>query len=123
MSDRADIVIVGTGHGGAQAAIALRLLKFDGSIMMIGRDSELPYERPPLSKEYLVREKPFKRILLRLEEFWNDKNVDLRLGEAVTAVDASAHVLTLASGRTVTYGHLIWAAGGAAAPYIRLESV
>jgi len=112
MSDRADIVIVGTGHGGAQAAIALRLLKFGGSIMMIGRDSELPYERPPLSKEYLARDKPFNRILLRPGEFWNDKNVDLRLGEAVTAVDGNAHELTLASGRAVTYGRLIWAAGG-----------
>ena len=47
---QADLVIVGTGHGGAQAAIALRQNGFDGSILMIGRDAEPPYERPPLSR-------------------------------------------------------------------------
>ena len=54
----ADVVIVGTGHGGAQAAITLRQKGFAGSLLMIGRDRELPYERPPLSKEYLARENP-----------------------------------------------------------------
>ena len=50
--ERADIVIVGTGHAGAQAAIALRQQGHEDSILMLGRDSEPPYERPPLSKEY-----------------------------------------------------------------------
>ena len=54
--DCADIVIVGTGHGGAQAAIALRQNGFAGSILMVGRDAFPPYERPPLSKGYLARE-------------------------------------------------------------------
>src|SRR5687767_5394654 len=49
----ADVVIVGAGHGGAQAAIALRQNGFEGSVLMIGREPDLPYERPPLSKEYL----------------------------------------------------------------------
>jgi 3-phenylpropionate/trans-cinnamate dioxygenase ferredoxin reductase subunit len=51
----ADVVIVGAGHGGAQAAIALRQNGFAGSILVIGREPEYPYERPPLSKEYLAR--------------------------------------------------------------------
>ena len=110
--DKADIVIVGAGHGGAQAAIALRQNKFEGSILMIGRDSEPPYERPPLSKEYLARDKEFERIYIRPPQFWADKGVDLRLGATVTAVDPAAHTLTLADGGTVEYGKLIWAAGG-----------
>jgi len=110
--DKADIVIVGAGHGGAQAAIALRQHKFEGSIMMIGRDSEPPYERPPLSKEYLARDKEFERIYIRPPQFWADKGVELRLNSTVTAVDPAAHALTLADGSTVEYGKLIWATGG-----------
>lgn len=110
--EKADIVIVGAGHGGAQAAIALRQRGFEGSILMIGRDSEPPYERPPLSKEYLAREKEFQRIYIRPPQFWEDKGVTLRLGASVTEVDPQAHTLTLSNGSTVEYGKLIWATGG-----------
>lgn len=108
----ADVVIVGTGHGGAQAAIALRQHGFDGSIMMIGRDNAPPYERPPLSKEYLAGDKGFERIMIRPEKFWVDKDITLRLGAAVTAIDPHAHSLKLADGSTVTYRKLIWSGGG-----------
>jgi len=108
----ADVVIVGTGHGGAQAAIALRQQGHDDSILMIGRDSAPPYERPPLSKEYLAGEKGFERILIRPEKFWTDKDITLRLGAAVTAVDAQAHRLTLSDGSQITYRKLIWSGGG-----------
>jgi 3-phenylpropionate/trans-cinnamate dioxygenase ferredoxin reductase subunit len=54
--ERYDALIVGTGHGGAQAAIALRQQGFNGSICMVSKDHVPPYERPPLSKEYLARE-------------------------------------------------------------------
>jgi len=107
-----DIVIVGAGHGGAQAAIALRQQGFEGSILMIGRDAEPPYERPPLSKEYLAGEKPFERIMIRPEAFWAEKGVALRPGTTVTKVDPEAKVLTVSGGDTVRYGTLIWAAGG-----------
>ena len=110
--EKADIVIVGAGHGGAQAAIALRQAKFEGSILMIGRDVEPPYERPPLSKEYLAREKDFERLYIRPPQFWADKGVDLRLGATVTGVDPQAHLLSLADGGKVEYGQLIWATGG-----------
>ncbi len=109
---RYDAIIVGAGHGGAQAAIALRQNGFDGSILMVGRDSEPPYERPPLSKEYLAREKPFERILIRPVHFWGERDVELRLGATVTAVDAKAHSVTLQGGETLIYGSLIWATGG-----------
>ena len=108
----ADLVIVGTGHAGAQAAIALRQNGFAGSILMLSRDPELPYERPPLSKEYLAGDKPFERMLIRPEAFWAGKAVDLRLGCAVTKVDPAGKELTVAGGDTIAYGTLIWAAGG-----------
>ena len=110
--DRAEVVIVGSGHGGAQAAIALRQQGFEGSILMIGRDPEPPYERPPLSKEYLARDKPFERIMIRPAAFWEERQVMLRPGSIVTGVDPQAHTLKLASGEEVGYGTLIWAAGG-----------
>lgn len=80
-----DVLIVGGGHGGAQAAIALRGQGFGGSIAIVGRESEPPYERPPLSKEYLAQEKPFERLYLRPREYWADKQVELLLGREVTA--------------------------------------
>ncbi|MGX7895928.1 NAD(P)/FAD-dependent oxidoreductase [Tsuneonella sp. HG222] len=108
----ADIVIVGTGHGGAQAAIALRQQGFAGSILMIGRDSEPPYERPPLSKEYLSGEKPFERMLIRPPAFWAERWVELMLQTNVSKIDPAAKELTVTGGKTVTYGTLVWAAGG-----------
>lgn len=107
-----DVIIVGTGHGGAQAAIALCQQGFDGSILMLGRDSHPPYERPPLSKEYLSREKPLERIMIRPPHFWADKGVEMMLGATVTDVDAAAHEVILADGSRLGYGSLIWAAGG-----------
>ncbi|MBU7579072.1 MAG: FAD-dependent oxidoreductase [Porphyrobacter sp.] len=111
-NSHADVVIVGTGHGGAQAAIALRQQGFEGSILMIGRDDAPPYERPPLSKEYLAGDKGFERIMIRPEKFWAEKGIALRLGAAVTGIDPLRHTLTLSDGGQVTYAKLIWSGGG-----------
>lgn len=108
----ADIVIVGAGHGGAQAAIALRQNGFAGSIVLLGREPEFPYERPPLSKDYLARDKPFERILIRPQAFWADKQVTLRRGCAVTSLDPRTKDLTLSDGSSLRYGTLVWATGG-----------
>ena len=110
--EKADVVIVGAGHGGAQVALALRTNGFDGSVLMIGREPEPPYERPPLSKEYLARDKEFDRLYIRPAQFWADKDVTLALGKEVTKVDSAAHALTLSDGSTVEYGKLVWATGG-----------
>ena len=107
-----DVVIVGTGHGGAQSAIALRQHGFAGSILMIGRDRAPPYERPPLSKEYLAGEKPFERLLIRPENFWTDKDISLMLGKSVTAIDPESQDVRLSSGEAISYDKLIWSAGG-----------
>ena len=110
------VIIVGSGHGGAQAAIALRQNGFEGSILMVSRDTELPYERPPLSKDYLSGLKPFDRILIRPEPFWEEKEIEIRLGAMVTAVDPDRHEVTFENGEAMRYDSLIWAAGGSPRP-------
>ena len=110
MTPGADLVIVGAGHGGAQAAIALRQHGFEGSILMIGRDSEPPYERPPLSKEYLAGGKAFERMLIRPAGFWAERRVELMLETNVGKLDPAAKALTVTGGETVSNGTQIWAA-------------
>jgi 3-phenylpropionate/trans-cinnamate dioxygenase ferredoxin reductase subunit len=106
------VVIVGGGHGGAQAAIALRSAGFAGSIAIVGRETEMPYERPPLSKEYLAQERPFERLYLRPAEYWQQKHVELLLGRTVITVDPALHLITCDNGSNTGYDKLIWAAGG-----------
>jgi 3-phenylpropionate/trans-cinnamate dioxygenase ferredoxin reductase component len=77
-----DVIIVGGGHGGAQAAIALRHAGFSGSIAIIGREPEMPYERPPLSKDYMAGEKTFERLYIRPEAFWEERQIDFILGHS-----------------------------------------
>ncbi len=107
-----DVIIVGAGHGGAQAAVALRQQKFDGTIAMIGEEPEYPYERPPLSKEYFAGEKTFERIMIRPEKFWTEREITMLLGQKVVSVDPAAHSVTTQDGTTYSYGKLIWATGG-----------
>ncbi|SFP86917.1 NAD(P)/FAD-dependent oxidoreductase [Sphingomonas rubra] len=112
MVDHYDILIVGAGHGGAQAAIALRQRGFAGTLALLGNEPSLPYERPPLSKDYLSGAKPFERLLLRPPAFWNDRAVTLLPGRTVVAVDAPARTVATADGAVIGYGELIWATGG-----------
>ena len=107
-----DIAIVGAGHAGAQAAIQLRQLGFEGTVGLIGAEPELPYERPPLSKDYLAGDKAFERILIRPAAFWAERRVDLLAGTPVVSVDAGARVLGTAQGGAISYRTLIWATGG-----------
>ena len=108
-----DVVIVGGGHGGAQVAVMLRTQKFMGSIAIIGDEPELPYEGPPLSKEYFAGEKEFERIQLRPAKYWDEREVTMLLGKRVVSVDPAAHVVTTDGGETIGYGKLVWATGGA----------
>lgn len=112
MSRAFDVLIVGAGHGGAQAAAALRQRKFEGSIAMVGDEPELPYERPPLSKDYLSGEKTFDRLLIRPASFWAERDVAMLTGQKVASVDAAAHTATLTTGEVLGYGVLVWATGG-----------
>ena len=109
---RFDVLIVGGGHGGAQAAIMLRTQKFTGSIAIVGDEPDLPYERPPLSKEYFAGEKEFERIQLRPAKYWDEREVTMLLGKRVVSVDPAAHTVTTDGGETIGYGKLVWATGG-----------
>jgi 3-phenylpropionate/trans-cinnamate dioxygenase ferredoxin reductase subunit len=107
-----DVVIVGGGHGGAQVAISLRTQKFEGSIAIVGDETDLPYDRPPLSKEYFAGEKEFERILLRPAKYWDERAVTMLLGKRVVSVDPVAHCVATDAGETIGYGKLVWATGG-----------
>lgn len=107
-----DCIIVGAGHAGAQAAVALRQCGFAGSIALVGAEPELPYDRPSLSKEYLAGKKTFDRMLLRPADFWSSRAVDLHLGKRVTGVEPLGQVIALDDGSELGYGALIWATGG-----------
>jgi len=111
-----DILIIGAGHGGAQAAIALRQMGFEGSIALLGDEKELPYERPPLSKEYMAGDKEFDRILIRPAKFWEDRTVDMLLGKRVSRIDPAGKTVTTSNDETIGYGKLIWATGGSPRP-------
>ncbi|MEP4127237.1 MAG: FAD-dependent oxidoreductase, partial [Parasphingorhabdus sp.] len=112
MNKHYDILIVGAGHAGAQAAIALRQQKFTGTIGLMGNEKYAPYERPPLSKEYLAGDKPFERIMLRPESFWGERDIELLTGHRVAKVDPMGQQVTLTSDEEVGFGKLIWATGG-----------
>ena len=107
-----DVIIVGAGHGGAQAAVVLRQQGFQGSVLMIGREGEPPYERPPLSKDYLAKEKAFERLYIRPPHFWGEKGIELKLDTEVIGVDPLAQSISLSDGSTLGYKHMIWATGG-----------
>lgn len=114
METATDTLIVGTGHAGAQAAMALRTAQYTGRITLVGEESALPYERPPLSKDYLLGEKRFDRLLIRQPNFWQEREVEIMGGCRITHVDALAHTAFAADGRSFRYQHLIWATGGRA---------
>ncbi len=107
-----DVLIVGGGHGGAQAAIALRQAKFDGSIGLVNAEPEYPYERPPLSKDYFAGEKAFERIMIRPAAFWAERNIDMLLGKRAETLDPATHSVTTSGGDVISYGKMIWATGG-----------
>lgn len=114
MAEHFDVVIVGAGHAGAQAAVALRQQKFSGTVAVIGDEPELPYERPPLSKEYFSGERTREQIRIRPAAFWEERDILMRLGRRVCAVDPVAHTLRTSDGEVFGYGRLIWATGGGA---------
>ena len=104
-------VIVGAGQAGYQAAAQLRLKGYTAPITLIGDEPHLPYQQPPLSKAYLQGELAGDRLPFRPAAFYPDKDIELRLGEAVTAIDTAARTITTAAG-PLAYQHLIIATGG-----------
>ncbi|HEY3478947.1 MAG TPA: FAD-dependent oxidoreductase, partial [Streptomyces sp.] len=108
------IVIVGTGVAGATAALTLRAEGYDGDLVMIGDEPELPYRRPPLSKEVLTGAQSPARTLLRPAGSWAERGIEVRTGTEVTALDPARRTVTLDDGTRLPYHRLLLATGGRA---------
>jgi 3-phenylpropionate/trans-cinnamate dioxygenase ferredoxin reductase subunit len=104
-------VIVGAALAGAKAAEALREEGFEGRVVLIGAEPELPYERPPLSKEYLRGEAPREKARVHEEGFYEQHDIELRTGTTVTALDTGASEVELADGERLRYDRLLLATG------------
>ena len=104
------IVIIGAGQAGAALAAKLRGLGFDGRVTMIGEEPAPPYQRPPLSKGYLLGEMEEDRLWLRSPEFYAEQAITLRLGEAVSAIDTVAQTVTV-GGEVLAYDELALTTG------------
>jgi 3-phenylpropionate/trans-cinnamate dioxygenase ferredoxin reductase component len=111
MNQNGAYVIVGASLAGAKAAEALRAQGFDGPVILIGDETERPYERPPLSKGYLLGTADRDSIYVHSPGWYPEHDVDLRLGTGVTGIDPSAHHVTLADGSRVGYARLLLATG------------
>jgi 3-phenylpropionate/trans-cinnamate dioxygenase ferredoxin reductase component len=105
-------VIVGASLAGGGAAAALREEGFDGRVILIGAEPQPPYERPPLSKEYLRRESSFEQVLFRPPDFYAENGIETRFGVRVTRVGAAEKVVELDHGERVAYDKLLVATGG-----------
>jgi 3-phenylpropionate/trans-cinnamate dioxygenase ferredoxin reductase subunit len=104
-------VIVGASLAGGTAAATLRQEGFDGEIILIGEEAHLPYERPPLSKQYLRGEMPFARTLVRPSGFYEDNRIDTRFGVAATRLEPTDRKVDLTTGGPVHYDKLLIATG------------
>ena len=114
------IVIVGGGHAGGQAAASLRQEGYQGDIVLIAGEPHVPYQRPPLSKQYMAGELGLERVYLRPEKFYESKEITVRKGVRVEALDVDAQTLQCDNGATLGYDKLLLATG--ARPR-RLESL
>jgi 3-phenylpropionate/trans-cinnamate dioxygenase ferredoxin reductase subunit len=111
MSDNRTIVIVGASLAGASAAETLRDEGFEGRIVLVGADAERPYERPPLSKDYLQGEAERDAAYVHPEGFYGERDIELRVATRVTAVDTAASAVVLENGERLAYDRLLLATG------------
>jgi len=105
------IVIVGAGHCAGQLAARLRAEGFEGEVVLVGEERHVPYQRPPLSKQFVAGEVDVDRVHLRPADFYASQNVALELGSRAVAIDRGAHTVTLADGRSLGYDKLVLATG------------
>jgi 3-phenylpropionate/trans-cinnamate dioxygenase ferredoxin reductase component len=105
------VVIIGAGHGGVQAAVSLREEGFKGQITLISDENELPYQKPPLSKGFLNGKQTVENLLFRNAFFYADNEIDLVLGETITAINLSNKNVLGQNGQVFDYDFLILATG------------
>ncbi|WP_060654267.1 NAD(P)/FAD-dependent oxidoreductase [Rhodococcus pyridinivorans] len=108
---RSQVVVIGSGQAGFEAAVSLRGHGFDGTISVIGDESGVPYQRPPLSKAYLHCEPDRDSLALRPASYFAEHNIELRCGKPVVRLHRSDRKVELVDGSTVEYDHLILATG------------
>ena len=106
------MVIIGCGQAGGQAAATLRQEKYEGPITMIGQESHIPYQRPPLSKQYLSGEQEKSKLNLRKESFYEDKDIRLILNTQAKSIDPKKKRVFMATGEFIPYEKLLIATGG-----------
>jgi 3-phenylpropionate/trans-cinnamate dioxygenase ferredoxin reductase subunit len=112
MADReTDILLIGGGIASATAAATLRLEGFDGSILLVGRELDPPYHRPPASKHYLRGDDSKDDTLVHPAGFWEEEGVELRTRTSVMALDPAGRTATLQSKEEVAFGHALVATG------------
>ncbi|MBF9030733.1 FAD-dependent oxidoreductase [Rhodobacterales bacterium HKCCE3408] len=104
------IVVVGAGQAGASVVATLRANGFTGHVTLIGEEHAPPYQRPPLSKAYLLGEMALDRLFLRPESYYAENAIDLRLDTRVDAIDRSDKVV-VAGGQSLSYDHLVLTTG------------
>jgi len=105
------VVIAGTGQGGFQVAASLRQDGFEGRIVMVGEEPGLPYQRPPLSKAFLKQDQPHDAVLLRKPPFYEKNAIEILDGTRIMAIDRPGRAVTLGTGETLSYDHLVLAVG------------
>ncbi len=107
----AGIIVIGAGQAGSSLVVKLRALGYVGDITLIGGEPVPPYQRPPLSKKYMLGEMDAERLFLRPEAFYADQNITLRLGVQVSAIDRAAKTVTLGTGEVLEYDQLALTTG------------
>ncbi|WP_375000405.1 NAD(P)/FAD-dependent oxidoreductase [Aeromicrobium sp. CTD01-1L150] len=110
------LVVVGAGIAGVSAAAGARTAGFTGEIILLGAEDELPYRRPPVSKEIVRGDKGGDDIRIKKAEWYDAQQITLRTGTTVSAIDTAAHTVTLADGEELGYDSLVLATGGRARP-------
>ena len=105
------VVILGAGHGGFQLAASLRQGGFDGEVVLVGDEDALPYQRPPLSKDYLSGKVGLDLVLMRPAAFYREHRIDYRAGRRAVALDRAQRQVRLADGASLAYDHLVLATG------------
>jgi len=116
MTSEQPFVIVGASLAGAKAAETLRTEGFDGRVVLIGEETERPYERPLLSKDYLRGDKPASKLYVHDEGFYADNDIELMTGTRVESLDPGAHEVTVAGGGRISYRKLLLCTGASARP-------
>lgn len=107
----ATVVIVGTGQGGLQVAVSLRELGHSGRIVLVGDEPHLPYQRPPLSKRYLLGELDEEGVGLRPDTFFSEREIEMISDRRAVAIDRARRELRLQDGQALAYDHLVLATG------------